>query len=1092
MHLIASALISLLALALANLSPESVQETGSLLALGLVILVPGYLIVLFRFPANRDLELSKRTILCLGLSALLAGLVSLVLMLTPRGLQPASLATILSLLAIFLNAISYIRFSTQPRKGLVSRSRRGNPLTKILSGIPGVRIRGRRRRTPFLPLALVAVLFVAAIAFAVSLNHGSSGEGATSLEVFWPREALNSQSEPLKMGGELEAIARIINGEKSSTNYTLKLKLNNSTLFTKDLNLGYNETWQGRLGFTLGGSPGLQRLEMQLFREGDFSKPYREVNLGVNLLGDASSNLSQNESQNETQNIRQNNSGESSNRTYVANSSEINAIENSSPVILEEKSKVTVLSAGGTSPNIASGSAAGTQSQSKSQSKSESQSTPSAMPGQSSGASSDTSTSTSSASSAGSTSEAVTKPESEALSATKDTTISGKQSADIGAQNPGLQLNNSTNESTKSSSAPTLSNTTFFVQPATTPESITSPESSKPPESTGSLDFAPPGGSTKNVSDGNNLSDQSRADGIERPQENLSPNLPPKLVGLTADKTNPVLGGIVQWTANATDPDSDKIYYKFLENGIVVNDWAPSNSWIWNTSTARPGDHKITVLARDGKHSALDSFDDSMNASITITAPNRPPVLKSLLPDKQGPQELGTTVFWKAVALDPDNDRILYRFLVNDKEARKWSKSSSWSWSTQNLQAGDYQITVLARDDRHASEDSFDSIMNATLTLSDPNHAPVLNELKADMDSPRARGAVITWTARGTDPDGDRVYYKFLANDREVTDWSPFNSWVWNTSASGPGDYKISVQARDGRHAGAASYDSEVVRAFTITSANPISNPISNPIPNQIPVVQELNPDMISPQTAGVVITWTAKATDPDGDKIYYRFLANDKEVTGWSPSNSWIWNTSAVNPGDYKIGVQARDGRHASEDSFDSSKNATFALQASNQPPILKSLKADNSSPQVQGAVVFWKAVALDSDGDPVLYKFQVNGRDMNRWSKSDNWRWSTKDLPAGDYKIRVLARDGRHAPEDSFDSALETAFALTTEIDQQIDLLMNQRGTKSPAEKDYHSSDIQVAVANDTNSKAILGKAAESSGDIGIEKTDTPRKLG
>jgi len=1078
-HLIASALISLLALALANLSPESVQEVSSLLALALVILVPGYLIVLFRFPANRDLELSKRIILCLGLSVLLAGLVSLILMLTPRGLQPASLATILSLLAIFLGAISYIRFSTQPRKrGFVSRSRRGNLSTKILSSIPGVRIRGRRRRTAFILLAFAAVLFVAAVAFAVSLNHASSGEGATSLEVFWPREALNSQSEPLKIGSELEAIAKIINGEKSSANYTLKLKLNNSTLFTKNLNLGHNETWQGRLGFTLSESPGLQRLDLQLFKEWDFSKPYREEHLGVNLLGDASSNLSQNESQNESQNTYQNNSGESSNRISVTNSAKINVTENSSPVILEENSKVTVLSAGETRSSSASGSAAGTRSQSKSQPQSQSQSTPSAVPSQSSGASSDTSTS--SASGAGSTSKTVTTPVVDTLSAAKNITIAS-QFADKGTQNAGLQGNNSTNESTKSSSAPTLSNTTFFAQSVTSPESITSPESSKPPESTGSLDSAPPGGSTKNVSDKSNLSDQSRADRIERPLENLSHNLPPKLGGLIADKINPVLGGTVQWTANATDPDSDKIYYKFLENGVVVNDWALSNSWIWNTSTARPGDHKITVLARDGKHSALDSFDDSMNASITITAPNQPPVLKSLLPDKQGPQELGTTVFWKAMALDPENDKTLYRFLVNDKEARKWSKSNSWSWATQNLQAGDYQITVQARDGRHASEDSFDSIMNATLTLSDPNHAPVLDELKADMDSPRARGAVITWTASGTDPDGDRVYYKFLANDREVTDWSPSNSWTWNTSASGPGDYKIRVLARDGLHAGAASSDSELVRAFTITSPNPISNPI--------PLVQELNPDMISPQTAGVVITWTARATDPDGDKIYYRFLANEKEVTGWSPSNSWIWNTSAVAPGDYKIGVQARDGRHASEDSFDSSKNATFVLQASNQPPILKSLKADNSSPQVQGAVVLWKAVALDSDGDPVLYKFQVNGRDMNRWSESDNWRWSTKDLPAGDYKIRVLARDGRHAPEDSFDSALETAFALTTEIDQQIDLLMNQRGTKSPAEKDYHSSDIQVAVANDTNSKAILGK---SSGDLGIEKTDTPRKLG
>jgi len=871
---------------------------------------------------------------------------------------------------------------------------------------------------------------------------------------------LNSQSEPLKIGSDLQAIAKIINGEKISTNYTLKLLLNNSTIFTKNLNLGHNETWQGRLGFTLSESPGLQRLDLQLFKEGDFSKPYREEHLGVNLLGDASSNLSHN--------TYQNNSSESSNWTSVTNSAKINVTENSSPVILEEKSKVTVLSVGETRSSSASGSAAGTQSPSES--------TPSAVSSQSTAQSAKVSSDTSISSVSG-ISETVTKPVVETLSAAKNMTTAN-QSADIGAQNPGLHGNNSTNESTRSISAPPLSNTAPSMNTAPLFTASVPAEKSKP----SAIASSPNASSNATLhAQSNNLSDQSSLGRIDKPPVNISPNLPPKLAGLTADKANPVLGDIVQWTANATDPDSDRIYYKFMESDSTVTDWALSNSWIWNTSAARPGDHKITVLARDGKHSAVDSFDDSMNASITITAPNQPPVLKSLLPDKQGPLEKGTTVFWKAVALDPDNDKILYRFLVNDKEARKWSKSSSWSWATQNLQAGDYQITVLARDGRHSSEDSFDSMLNATLILLDPNHAPVLNDLKADMDSPRARGAVITWTARGTDPDGDRVYYRFLVNDKEVTDWLPSNSWTWNTSASGPGDYKISVQARDGRHAGAASSDSEMVRTFTITSPNPISN--------KIPLVQELKPDMISPQTTGVVITWTARGTDPDGDKINYRFLANDKEVTGWSPSNSWIWNTSADAPGDYKIGVQARDGRHASEDSFDSSTNATFALQASNQPPILKSLKADNSSPQVQGAVVLWKAVALDSDGDHVLYKFQVNGRDMSRWSESDSWRWSTKDLPAGDYKIRVLARDGRHAPEDSFDSALETVFALTTEIDQQIDQLLNQRGTKSKVEKDYHSSDIQVAVANDTNSKAILGK---SGGDIGIEKTDTPRKLG
>ena len=1050
---------------------------------------------------------------------------------TPRGLQPASLATILALLAIFLGAISYIRVSTQPRKrGSASRPRRGHRSPGILSSIPGASIVGRSQRKALL-LALVAVLFVAAIAFAVSLNHASSSEGAT-LEVFWPREALNSQSVPLEVGRELEAIAKIINREKSSTNYTLKLKLNNSTLFTKDLNLGLNETWQGRLGFTLNGSPGLQRLELLLFRERDFSAPYREEHIEINLLEDASMNVSQN------------NSGESilsSNQTYAANSTGINATENSSPVSLEEKSRVTVLSAGGASSSSASVSATSTQSPSSAPAV-QSQSTPqSATVSSSSGGTGSSSGASSAPVSASSTSQPVTKTESKTTAVTavaKNTTISN-QSTNKGAQNQGLQGNNSTNESAKSPStfasakkinatsqevsilsAPSLSNKTsstntasffaasvssekstpskvpsspkasssasFFAQPATTTKPTTSPESSKSSAATKSMDSSLSIGSTKEVSGNNNLSDQSHVDSIKKPQENLIPNLPPKLAGLNYDKSNPVLGSIVQWTANASDPENDGIYYKFMENGVVVNDWSLSNSWIWNTSTAAPGEHKIIVLARDGKHAAVDSFDDSMNATITLVAPNQPPVLKSLLPDKASPLERGTTVFWNAVALDPDNDKILYRFLINGKEARKWSKSNSWSWPTGNLPAGDYQITAMVIDGRHASEDSFDSIMNATMILSDPNHVPVLDEFNPDMDSPQAQGAAITWTANASDPDGDKVYYKFLANDKEMTDWSLSRSWIWNTSDALPGDYKITAMAIDGLHADAASFDSKMDREFTITS--------SDTIPNQIPLVQELNPNMISPQTTGAVITWTAIAKDPDGDKVDYRFLANDKEVTGWSPSNSWTWNTTGAEPADYKITVQVRDGLHADAGigSFDSSKNAIFSLQASNQPPILKSLKADSSSPQVQGAAVLWKAEALDSDGDPVLYKFQVNGKDMNRWSESDSWKWSTKDLPVGDYKIRVLARDGRHAAEDSFDSFMETAFTLTTEIDQQIDLLMNQRATKSSAEKDYHSSDIQVAVANDTNSKAILGKG---SGDTGKEKTDTagtPRKLG
>lgn len=561
----------------------------------------------------------------------------------------------------------------------------------------------------------------------------------------------------------------------------------------------------------------------------------------------------------------------------------------------------------------------------------------------------------------------------------------------------------------------------------------------------------------------------------------LNSNLPPELEDLKADKSHPLQGSTVQWRANASDPDGDGLYYRFLEDGRAVTGWSPSDSWIWNTSSSEPGERRITVWVRDGKHTAVDSFDDSMNATITILASNQPPVIKSLQPDKPSPQEKGAIVLWKALALDPDNDKIFYKFLLNGREAKKWSKSNSWSWPTENLPAGDYKITVLARDGKNAPEESFDSSADATFSLKnpeDPNRTPVLSDLKPDVNSPQARGTSITWTASALDSDGDEVHYKFLANNNEVTDWSPSNYWNWDTSAYPPGDYKIRVMARDGQHAGTDSSDSEIEMAFTLTPSSQIRAASSNQTAssNQIPLVQELRPDMASPETVGAVITWTADATDPDGDRVYYKFLVDGKEVTDWSTSNSWIWNTSAALSGDYNIRVLARDDRHESEDSFDSSREATFLLQATNQPPILRSLEPDRSSPQVQGAVVLWKAGAHDPDGDPILYKFQVNGRDMSRWSESGNWSWSTRNLAAGDYRIRVLARDGRHAAEDSFDSSQSVTFTLTTEIDHQIDQLMSQRGMGNSGEKSYHSSDIRVAIANGTNTKAVLGKSDES----------------
>ena len=877
-YLIASILISLSAIALANLFAPPLKEAGSYLALALVILIPGYLAVISLFPAAGDLDLNRRFLLSLGASLLLAGLISLILYFTPRGLQAASLATILSFLVLFLAALSYLRWSALPRNkrfviGAKRSYRSRRTSGRISSGFVS-------SRGPLL-IALAAILVLAGLALAFyhyqpGMNFLSSPKGYTDLEVTWPKSELDGSSEgqytTLTAGRDLEARARIDNHEGIPVNYSLRLAFDNSTIFVKGLRLADNETWESMLGFVLEGQPGRQRLSLLLFKEGDSTTPYKSEHLLVDLVDD------QSEDQEEMEN----------------STNESMASSDGLPVSFEEKTKVTVLSAGGGGSSVAQVSA----------------------------------------SAASSSSSAKSKPQSAATETEKK-------------------------------------------------------------NSTETAEYPPPA-----------------KDAVE--------------------------------TGAVTEPsDASKSEIKALPKASITSE---------NVSTI-----------------------------------NHPPVLQSLQSSMPSPQTKGTAIIWRAEAIDPDGDRILYRFLLNGEEMKNWSRSGSWSFLTHYLPAGEYIITVLARDGLHSSSDSFDSSLNATMIILEQNQPPILKGLESDPESPSPQGSQITWTATAIDPEQDEISYRFLLDGQDMTGWMPSNSWVWNSSGVVAGDHKITVQIMDGPHASQNSIDLEMNRPYTLnestigessaeSSVAPLaispedpSKPADVPASasstaslNQIPVFAELKPDAISPLEIGAIINWTAKAADPDGDELSYKFLLDGQDMTGWSSSPSWTWDTSDALPGTHRITVLARDGKHAPTDSFDDSIDAEFTLMDKNLPPVLTSLVPDLSSPRVLGETIVWKAEAMDPDNDPILYKFQLGGKDMIRWSESNSWSWSTRGLAADDYQITVLVRDGRHASEYSFDNSLAESFRLKTSIDQQIDLLMSQRGFNASGDTEYSSSDIMLKVAD------------------------------
>ena len=177
-HLIASVLISVIAMALAQLPPPSLQGYLSLMALIFVFFIPGYLATLSLFPGKSDLSGQRRAILCLVSSVFLAGLFSLILTATPRGLQSASLATILSLLAIFLATVAYGRWSNLPRmRRFLLLPKRGMRSTWALPYIFGAGITGKRAT---LAIFLLVACFMA---FVFSPYSFPFGEPVTKLEV---------------------------------------------------------------------------------------------------------------------------------------------------------------------------------------------------------------------------------------------------------------------------------------------------------------------------------------------------------------------------------------------------------------------------------------------------------------------------------------------------------------------------------------------------------------------------------------------------------------------------------------------------------------------------------------------------------------------------------------------------------------------------------------------------------------------------------------------------------------------------------------------------------------------------------------------
>ncbi|MDM7935562.1 MAG: hypothetical protein QUS08_09270 [Methanothrix sp.] len=216
------------------------------------------------------------------------------------------------------------------------------------------------------------------------------------------------------------------------------------------------------------------------------------------------------------------------------------------------------------------------------------------------------------------------------------------------------------------------------------------------------------------------------------------------------------------------------------------------------------------------------------------------------------------------------------------------------------------------------------------------NQAPSAKSLTPDRDGPQAAGSTIVWTGSAYDPEGDRLLYQFWLNGpltgntwKPMTMWSENNTWNWTTSMIDSGVNIIDMRVRDGRHAAPWGYDSHISAEYHIyASAGGVSRT------NAIPSLISIRSDRQSPQEKGARVTWTAKASDPDGDTILYQYLLKGRSteeqwqtMTPWTTNNIWVWDTGQVRAGIYMIEVRIRDGYHAGIEGSDDSEMTPYVV---------------------------------------------------------------------------------------------------------------------------------------------------------------------
>jgi len=281
---ISSDLLAAILLALATLfftltSMGDISVVRIPLGLLMVLFVPGYTLIAALFPKMKDLDGIERVALSFGLSIAVVPLIGLGLNYTPWGIRLTPVVVSLAIFTLAMAGAAYLR-----RKSLPEEERFATNFRAATNSLKAEILADEKSRLDkALTIILVITIMLSIAALVYVIVTPKQGEKFTEFYILGPGGKAYDYPTSVLAGNESTVIVGVVNHEYALVNYSLQLGLNNSTILKRELALEHNQTWERPMSYALNKTGDGQKLQFLLYKEGNFTAPYRDLHLWVNV-----------------------------------------------------------------------------------------------------------------------------------------------------------------------------------------------------------------------------------------------------------------------------------------------------------------------------------------------------------------------------------------------------------------------------------------------------------------------------------------------------------------------------------------------------------------------------------------------------------------------------------------------------------------------------------------------------------------------------------------------------------------------------------------------------------------------------------------